>query len=152
MTIHERARAAWADIPVPALPDRQRPARRVFVRDLELQALIGIYPHERSTPQRVRINLDLWVEETPGQAPHDYADVVCYEVLVKRTEGLLAEGHIDLVETLAEKLALLCLGDPRVLRTRICVEKPDAIAQAAGVGVEIERSRADFQFAQHQSI
>lgn len=141
MTIHERARAAWAEIPVPALPQPSRPARRVFVRDLLLQALIGIYPHERITPQAVRINMDLWVAETPAAPPCSYADVVCYEQLVNRTKALLAEGHVDLVETLAERLAALCLSDHRVLRVRVSVEKPDAISEAAGVGVEIERGR-----------
>lgn len=142
MTIHERARAAWAEIPVPAIAEASRPARRVFVRDLLLDALIGIYPEERVKPQKLLVNLELWVAETPGEPPRSYAEVVCYENLVKRTKALLAEGHVDLVETLAERLAAICLEDARVLRTRVRVEKPEAIAEAAGVGVEIERRRA----------
>lgn len=146
MTIHERARAAWAEIPIPELtlpqPRRTRPERRIFVRDLLLDALIGIYPHERAKPQKILVNLDLWVAETPGEPPRGYADVVCYEKLVDRTKALLAEGHVDLVETLAERLAELCLVDERVIRARVRVEKPEAIVEAAGVGVEIERQRA----------
>lgn len=142
MTIHDRARAAWAEIPVPAIAEASRPARRVFVRDLLLDALIGIYPEERVKPQKLLVNLELWVAETPGEPPRSYAEVVCYENLVKRTKALLAEGHVDLVETLAERLAAICLEDARVLRTRVRVEKPEAIAEAAGVGVEIERRRA----------
>lgn len=142
MTIHDRARAAWAEIPVPAIAEASRPARRVFVRDLLLDALIGIYPEERVKPQKLLVNLELWVAETPGEPPRSYAEVVCYENLVKRTKALLAEGHVDLVETLAERLAAICLEDDRVLRTRVRVEKPEAIAEAAGVGVEIERRRA----------
>lgn len=141
MTIHARARAAWAEIPVPAIAEASQPARRVFVRDLLLDALIGIYPEERVKPQKILINLDLWVAETPGEPPRSYAEVVCYENLVTRSKALLAQGHVDLVETLAERLAGLCLDDPRVLRARVRVEKPDAIAEAAGVGVEIERRR-----------
>lgn len=145
MTIHERARAAWADIPVPDLAPsvrhRSQAERRVFVRDLLLEALIGIYPQERIEPQKVLINMDLWVAETPGEPPRDYADVVCYEKLVNQAKNLLAQGHIGLVETLAERLAELCLVDERVLRCRVRVEKPEAIAEAAGVGVEIERNR-----------
>lgn len=142
MTIHDRARAAWAEIPVPAIAEASRPARRVFVRDLLLDALIGIYPEERVKPQKLLVNLELWVAETPGEPPRSYAEVVCYENLVKRTKALLAEGHVDLVETLVERLAAICLEDSRVLRTRVRVEKPEAIAEAAGVGVEIERRRA----------
>ncbi len=141
MTIHDRARAAWAEIPVPAIAEASRPARRVFVRDLLLDALIGVYPEELTKPQKVLINIDLWVAETPGEPPRSYADVVCYDNLVQRAKALLAEGHVGLVETLAERLAGLCLDDPRVLRTRVRVEKPEAIAEAAGVGVEIERRR-----------
>ncbi len=141
MTIHARARAAWAEIPVPAIAEASQPARRVFVRDLLLDALIGIYPEERTKPQKLLVNLELWVTETPGEPPRSYAEVVCYEQLVKRTKTLLAEGHVDLVETLAERLAAICLEDTRVLRTRVRVEKPEAIPEAAGVGVEIERRR-----------
>lgn len=141
MTIHDRARAAWAEIPVPAIAEASRPARRVFVRDLLLDALIGVYPEELTKPQKVLINIDLWVAETPGEPPRSYAEVVCYDNLVQRAKALLAEGHVGLVETLAERLAGLCLEDPRVLRTRVRVEKPEAIAEAAGVGVEIERRR-----------
>lgn len=142
MTIHDRARAAWAEIPVPVIAEATQPVRRVFVRDLLLDALIGIYPEERVKPQKILINLDLWVAETPGEPPRSYAEVVCYENLVNRSKALLAEGHVDLVETLAERLACLCLDDSRVQRARVRVEKPEAIAEAAGVGVEIERRRA----------
>src|SRR3546814_15548799 len=76
MTIHGRARAAWAEIPVPAPTEPSRPMRRVFVRDLLLNALIGIYPHERVMPQNVRINMDLWVADTPGMPPRDRKSVV----------------------------------------------------------------------------
>ncbi len=141
MTIHDRARAAWAEIPVPVIAEASQPARRVFVRDLLLDALIGVYPEELTRPQKILINLDLWVGETPGEPPRGYAEVVCYDNLVQRTKALLAEGHVGLVETLAERLAALCLEDSRVLRARVRVEKPEAIAEAAGVGVEIERRR-----------
>jgi dihydroneopterin aldolase len=141
MTIHDRARAAWAEIPVPVIAEASQPARRIFVRDLLLDALIGVYPEELTRPQKILINLDLWVGETPGEPPRGYSEVVCYDNLVQRTKALLAEGHVGLVETLAERLAGLCLEDQRVLRARVRVEKPDAIAEAAGVGVEIERRR-----------
>ncbi|WP_374633097.1 dihydroneopterin aldolase [Ferrovibrio sp.] len=143
MTIHDRARAAWSDIPLPNVPES---FRRIFVRELRLPARIGVYAEEKLRPQDVIIDLELWVRETPqaaigGNGPLDYADVVCYDGLVQRTKALLAEGHIDLVETMAERLAALCLEDSRVRRVRVCVEKPAAIPEAAGAGVEIERYR-----------
>src|SRR3546814_4378131 len=96
---------------------------------------------ERLKPQKILINMELWVAETPGRPPRDYSEVVCYEQLVTSAKALLAEGHVDLVETLAEQLAVLCLADSRVDRCRVRVEKPEAIAEASGVGVEIERRR-----------
>jgi dihydroneopterin aldolase len=114
--------------------------RRVLVRDLVLSARIGVHPHEAQAPQRVRLNLDLRVAEG-DRPPEDLAEVVDYEALVGRVRGLVESGHVKLVETLAERVAALCLEDPRVRAARVRVEKLDAIRDAAAVGVEIERTR-----------
>jgi dihydroneopterin aldolase len=113
--------------------------RHVFVRDLECAALIGIHEQEKVKRQRVIINIDLSVRE--GSGDDDISHVVSYEVVVKKVEAILAAGHINLVETLCEKIAQSCLTDRRVLAARVRVEKPDIIANARSVGVEIERSR-----------
>jgi 7,8-dihydroneopterin aldolase/epimerase/oxygenase len=113
--------------------------RHVFVRDLECAALIGIYDHEKVKPQRIIVNIDLSVEE--GSGDDDISHVVSYEVVVKKVEAILAEGHTNLVETLCEKIAQACLKDKRVLAARVRVEKPDIIPNARSVGVEIERGR-----------
>lgn len=114
--------------------------RHVFVRDLELTMLIGIYDHEKAAPQRVIVNIDLSVEEG-GAHGDDIDHVVSYEIVVNKVEALIAEGHINLVETLCERIAELCLEDPRVAIARVRVEKPDIIKNARSVGVEIERRR-----------
>jgi len=112
---------------------------RVFVRDLVLPCRIGIHPHERELAQRVRLNVDL---ATAGGAPgDDIAGVVSYEDVVFGIKRIIAAGHINLVETLAESVAQMCLADPRVLAARIRVEKLDVFKQAESVGVEIERTR-----------
>lgn len=113
----------------------------VFIRDLELEARVGIYPHEKSGSQRIRINLDLGVEDDTPAGSDRLADVVDYETIVNRVKGVVDDGHVNLVETLAERLARICLVDPRVVSVRVRVEKLDAIAEAASVGVEIERFR-----------
>lgn len=113
--------------------------RHVFVRDLELMALIGIYPHEKETPQRIIVNIDLSVKE--GSGDDDISHVVSYEIVVKKVEAIIAEGHVNLVETLCEKIARSCLTDKRVVAARVRVEKPDIIPNARSVGVEIERVR-----------
>ena len=115
--------------------------RHVFVRDLECMALIGIYDHEKIKAQRIIVNIDLSVQETDGPMRDEISHVVSYEIIAKKVESILADGHINLVETLCEKIAQSCLTDKRVLASRVRVEKPDIIPNARSVGVEIERSR-----------
>jgi 7,8-dihydroneopterin aldolase/epimerase/oxygenase len=101
--------------------------RHVFVRDLEVMAHLGIYEHERLQPQKIIVNIDLSVKEGESQIGDEISHVVSYE------------GHINLVETLCEKIASACLRDRRVAAVRVRVEKPDIIPNAKSVGVEIER-------------
>jgi dihydroneopterin aldolase len=115
--------------------------RKVFIRDLEVMGSIGIYEQEKRAPQRIVISVDMQVEEREGNLRDDIAEVVSYEDAVKAIEAIVAEGHINLVETLAERIATNCLADPRVASVRVRVEKPDIIANAASVGVEIEWQR-----------
>jgi 7,8-dihydroneopterin aldolase/epimerase/oxygenase len=115
--------------------------RHVFVRDLEMMALIGIYDHEKRDPQRIIVNIDLSVKEGSGPKDDDISHVVSYEIVVKKVEAIIAEGHTNLVETLCEKIAASCLRDKRVVAARVRVEKPDIIPNARSVGVEIERQR-----------
>jgi dihydroneopterin aldolase len=121
------------------IADGTRGIRHLFVHDLVLPCRIGIHPDERDRLQRVRVNLDLGVDETGSALSDQLADVVDYEALVDRVRGALAKRHVNLVETLAEHVAALCLEDPRVRSARVRIEKLDAIADVAAVGVEIER-------------
>lgn len=111
----------------------------VFIRDLMLECSIGIHERERGEKQRVRINVDLAVREVSMAHGGDIADVVCYEKIASGVREIAAFGHVNLAETLAEKIAGMCLEDFRVRSARIRVEKIDVFADAAGAGVEIER-------------
>ena len=110
----------------------------VFVRDLMMTAKIGLHQHERLAEQRVRINLDLTVADNPA-IDDDYDNVVCYGGLVTGVRRVIGAGHVNLAETLAERIAAMCLEDRRVLSARVRVEKLDVFPEAASVGVEIER-------------
>lgn len=124
-------------LPVQGAPER---VRRVFVRDLVLPCLIGVHRHEQDGRQRVRINLDLDVLENDGPASDRLSEVVNYEEIVVAIRRITDAGHINLVETLAERVAERCLVDRRVRVARVRVEKLDVFADAASVGVEIERA------------
>jgi dihydroneopterin aldolase len=124
-----------------AFADAARALRHVFVRDLVLEARIGVHQEERGQSQPVRINIDLAVREGDGPIDDRLENVVCYGDLVAGVKAIIAAGHVGLVETLAEHIAEHCLADLRVARARVRVEKLEAIAEAAGAGVEIERFR-----------
>ena len=115
--------------------------RHVFVRDLVIPALIGIHKHEKDGQQNIRINLDMEIPETENSIKDSLSDVVCYEEIVDGIRGIVNAGHINLVETLAEKIAARILVDRRIERVRVKIEKLDIFADASSVGIEIERSR-----------
>ena len=114
--------------------------RRMFIRDLVVNMLIGVHRHERDGRQRVRINVDLMLLDDTGIDDDRLASVVSYETLVYGIRQICDSGHVNLVETLAERIAALCFDDRRVRTVSIRVEKLDVFADTASVGVEIERS------------
>jgi dihydroneopterin aldolase len=122
------------------IADAARGIRHVFIRNLELLAHIGVYRHEEGKMQPIRINVDLAVEDLIDLGD-DVAKVVDYSVIEKKIRGLIAEGHVRLVETLAERIAQSCFEDSRVMTARIRIEKLHALSGAESAGVEIERTR-----------
>tara|TARA_Y100000815_G_C13320005_1_gene491945 strand:- start:596 stop:1021 length:426 start_codon:yes stop_codon:yes gene_type:complete len=121
------------------IADAAKEVRHVFIRDLILTCLIGVHKHERKKPQRIRINLDLAVTEQSVISTDRLADVVCYEDVADGIRSIVNNGHVNLVETLAEKIASKCLEDRRIKATRVRIEKLDVFKDAASAGVEIER-------------
>lgn len=122
----------------PSLADAEAKLRHVFIRNLELLAHIGIHGHEQTKHQPVRINVDLAVED-PQELEDRLDRVVDYESMTLRIRAIVARGHINLAETLAEAVAEACLEDDRVRCVRIRVEKLHAVPGAESAGVEIER-------------
>ncbi|MDX9861372.1 MAG: dihydroneopterin aldolase [Rhodospirillales bacterium] len=123
------------------IADARNAVRHVFIRDMVLPCSIGVHRHERLESQRVRINLDLAVRESDQPLDDSLANVVCYETVANGIRAIVARGHVNLVETLAEDIAALCLEDLRILSARVRVEKLDVFMDAHSVGVEIERVR-----------
>lgn len=113
--------------------------RHVFIRDMMVDCSIGIYGFEKEHEQRVRINVDLAVREGDNPIDDNIQNVISYEDLAIGIEAIIAEGHVNLVETLAEKIAAMCLQQCEVLSARVRVEKLDILETAESVGVEIER-------------
>jgi dihydroneopterin aldolase len=130
------------------IADAARGLRHVFLHDLLLSARIGVYTQEHGVTQRIRVNVDLGVRDDGAAGVSrravgrdDLARVVDYAVVAERVRSIVAAGHVQLVETLAERIAEACLSDERVELARIRVEKLDVLPDGATAGVEVERRR-----------
>lgn len=130
------------------IADAARGIRHTFLRDLLLEAAIGVYDQEHGRRQRIRVNVDLGVQDDgdrpqsrAGVGRDELARVVDYAAVAQRVREIVAAGHVKLVETLAERIAEACLDDRRVLFARVRVEKLDVLPNGASVGVEVERRR-----------
>jgi dihydroneopterin aldolase len=112
---------------------------RIFVRDLEMIASVGVYEFEKVRPQRIRVSIDLNVGPRAQDATDTADTVLSYENIVKATRAIVATGHFHLIETLAERIAGECLNHYTVVSVKVKIEKPDIFPDAATVGIEIER-------------
>jgi dihydroneopterin aldolase len=113
--------------------------RRVFIRDLVMKCSIGVHAHEQVAKQRIRLNLDLDVTEGDQPLNDDLRNVVCYDEVISAVRRIVDAGHVRLVETLAERIAALCLADTRVRKARVQIEKLDVYGDVESVGIAIER-------------
>ncbi|GAB1581620.1 (5-formylfuran-3-yl)methyl phosphate synthase [Phyllobacterium phragmitis] len=111
---------------------------KIFVRDFVLPVQIGAYSFEHGKAQKVRFDVTADVlRVTPN--PEDMRHVVSYDLIMDGIRTIVARGHIELAETLAEQVAALILEHPRVTRVVVRAEKLEL--GPGGVGVEIERKR-----------
>ena len=110
----------------------------VFVRGLEVEAGIGVYDHEQGRLQRLVIDVTLELAPRPIER---LGDTINYETVASAARAIVAEGHVGLVETFAERLATACLNDGRVRRCIVRIEKPGALDAAAAAGCEVVLAR-----------
>jgi 7,8-dihydroneopterin aldolase/epimerase/oxygenase len=115
-------------------------ADRISVRDYTRSVEIGAFATERGVTQRVRFNVVLEVCHSAAAAEDDVDRVLSYDTITEAIEAEIAAERINLLETLAERVAARCLADPRALRAFVRVEKLDRIPGA--VGIEIVRDRS----------
>ena len=111
---------------------------RVLIRDLTFNAILGILPQERITPQPVVINLALHTDISAAAKSTNIDDTLNYAAVAEAVQAMTVAGEYLLIETLVEDLATLCLGAGAEAVT-VRVEKPNAVTAADAVGVEIYR-------------
>jgi dihydroneopterin aldolase/D-erythro-7,8-dihydroneopterin triphosphate epimerase len=115
---------------------------RIYIRDLQLRCIVGIYEEERHAKQDIVVNIAL---DTDLRAPgHSDAleDTVDYKRLKKKVLAMAESSSFFLIERLAEEIARLCLEPEKVTRVTVTVDKPGALRFARSVAVEIVRERA----------
>lgn len=118
---------------------------KIIIKDLLLRGILGINPDERVKRQDILVNIVLYADTRPAAASDEIEDAVNYKTITKKVIKRVEEGADFLVEKLVSDIAHMILSQhPDVQKVQVRVEKPGALRFADSVGVEIERSRADF--------
>ncbi len=118
---------------------------RILIRDLLLRGVIGLNEWERKQKQDILINLTVFADLRRAGATDDVANTFNYRSITKAVIALVESSSFFLLEALATEIARLAIVDFGVLRAVVRVEKPGALRFANSVGVEIDRSKADFE-------
>lgn len=114
---------------------------RIFVRGLMVEAELGVYAHEKGARRPLVVDLEVTVDASVRPEHDALSETVDYDTLVAHARAVAGGEHLHLIETYAEKVAERLLSDPRILVSRVHVEKPGAVPGAACSGVEIVRVR-----------
>jgi dihydroneopterin aldolase len=113
----------------------------IFIDELRIATLIGIYPREQSVPQTLEISLQIGTSTIRAGSSDDIRDTIDYAAVVERVRSDLEQRHFHLLEKLAEYVASVVLDDFGAVWTRVSVAKPGVMRGVRRAGVVIERSR-----------
>jgi len=122
------------------LDPRLAHCRRIFLREVVIDANIGIHAFERNGPQKLVVSVDLFVPLAVSTPRHDRIhEVLDYDFVRSTVRQRIDQGHINLQETLVDDLARALLAHPAVHAVRVASEKPDVYDDVEAVGVEVFR-------------
>ena len=113
----------------------------VFLNDLRVDTVIGIYEWERQTTQTVSIDLEMGTDIKPAAASDDVEDAINYKSVAKRVSAFVGDSSFQLIERLAESIASILIDEFAIPWVRVSVSKPGAVRGSRNVGVRIERTR-----------
>lgn len=117
---------------------------RILIRDLLVRGIIGVNDWEREKRQDILINMELHVDTRRAARSEDIADALDYRALTKEVFAHAESAGHHLVEALAHEIARIAVVDHGAVRAVVRVEKPGAVRFARAVGVEVDRTAADF--------
>lgn len=114
---------------------------RVFINDLEIETVVGIYDWEREIRQKIILNLEMAADARRAALTDSIDDTLNYKAVAKRLIGFVEASSFQLVETLAQRCAEIVLDEFDVAWLRLRLDKPGAVRGSKSVGVIIERGR-----------
>ena len=119
--------------------------RTVFIKDFIIEEIIGIHKHEKIKKQKIKFNIVLDVNQSSLPNEKDITSIVDYEKITNKLESLVKYKKYNFLESLAEDSFKEIFNDSRINSIKIKIEKPDAIKNAKSVGVEVFKSRSDYE-------
>lgn len=114
---------------------------KIFIRDLAVRCIIGIYPEERRETQDILINIEMHCDLRKAGRSDDLADTVDYKAIKKAILELVEASGFQLIEALAEQIADIALAEELVQQVVVTIDKPGALRFARSSAVELVRSR-----------
>jgi len=111
----------------------------IFLRDLEIDATIGIFEWEKRIKQKVRIDLEMDANIAKAAASDSIEDTLDYKAISKRIIQFVEDSSYELIETLIEKIAEILLNEFQIPWVRVTLSKPGAVRGSRDVGIVIER-------------
>ena len=111
----------------------------IFIKQLKVDAIVGVYDFERKQEQPVIIDLELEKDIRAAAKTEDLNQSINYQEVAEQVSALVVQGKFQLVETMAEKIAHMILSNFKAQSVSVCVSKPDALSCAEMVGVKIVR-------------
>jgi len=128
-------------------PDNKKNSirRTVFIKDFIIQEIIGIHEHEKTKKQKIKFNIVVDVNQNTVPDEKDIKSIVDYEKITNKLENLVKNKKYNFLESLAEDSFKEIFEDKRVNSVKIKIEKLDAIKNADSVGVEVFKSRNDYE-------
>jgi dihydroneopterin aldolase len=129
---------------MPELWDGSQNYRRIILRNVQVEARVGLHPWELhpERPTRLIINVEMFVPLKPAREEETAATIVDYDAIREALRTWPRRPHTPLLETLVDEVAELCLAHPRVMACRVSIMKPDIFSEAEGVGIEVYRTRS----------
>ena len=114
----------------------------VFIKQLQVDTVIGVYDWEKTIQQRLLLDLELVTDIRNAAQQDDIRQTLDYAVIAQRVIALITAQPLELIETVAERVAQLLLNEFATTQVKVSVQKPGALEQAETVGVTIVRSRS----------